>query len=185
MPCAIGISTVIVAAAFAAVIFFVAMNADCTASRPLIDGELLAPGWGYALREADAVLTGRVTQKLGWKPDLLLFRDAGEEPRVVVTDYRIDVGQFWYPLSASDQAVAVSVLEPNPEYGDGEGLVLLMHGVDLAVGQRVLLFLSHIPPDYAAEQAGELGLAYPVPEGFSYHNHYSVMGVFRYGVHCE
>ena len=161
------------------------MNGDCAASRPLIDGELLAPGWGYTLREADAVLTGIVTQKLASQPDLLLFRDLGEEPKVVVTDYQIDVGRFWYPLSASDRTIAVTVLEPNPEYGDGEGLVLLMHGADLAVGQRVLLFLGHIPPDRDAEQSGELGLGYPLPQGFSYQNHYSVMGVFRYGVHCE
>ena len=183
MPCAIGIATVIVAAAFAAVIFFVGMNAACTASRPLIDGELLAPGWGYTLREADAVLTGRVSRKLGSQPLPPHWED--DESKLALTDYQIDVGRFWYPITASDRAIAVTVLEPNPEYGDGEKFVLLMHGADLAVGQRVLLFLGKIPPDRDAERAGELGLGYPLPEGFAYRNHYSVMGVFRYGVHCE
>ena len=184
MPCAICIAITFVAAALAAAIFFVAPIGDCKEYPPVFDGELLAPGWSYALREADAILTGRVTQKLGSQPDLLLFRDTGEEPRVVTTDYRIEVDRFWYPLTASDQAIAVPVREPNPEYGDGQRLVALFHSADLAVGQRVLLFLNRIPPDREAEQAGELGMGYPIPEGFSYRNYYSVMGVFRYGLHC-
>ena len=184
MPCAICIAITFVAAVLAAAIFFVAPIGDCKVYRPVFYGELLAPGWGYTFREADAVLTGSVTENLGSQPDLLLFRDASEEPRVVTTDYRIDVGRFWYPLTASDPAVAVTVMEPNPEYGDGQGLVVLFHSADLAVGQRVLLFLGHIPPDRDAEQAGEPGLGYPLPEGFSYHNYYSVMGVFQYGLHC-
>ena len=184
MPCAIGIATVIVAAVLAAALFFITPIGDCKAHRPVFDGELLAPGWGYTFREADAVLTGRVTQKLGSQPDLLLFRDAGEEPRVITTDYRIDVDRLWYPLTAPDQAIAVPVTEPNPEYGDGQSLVTLFHSADLVVGQRVLLFLGHIPPDRKAEQAGELGMGYPIPEGFSYRNYYSVMALWRYGLEC-
>ena len=151
--------------------------------RPVIDGEMLSWGWDRMFRESDAIITGRVAQKLGSKPDLPLW-DPDEEPKAVVADYRIDVGRFRYPFTASDHAIAVTVREPNPEYGDGQGLVVFFHSADLAIGQRVLLFLRHIPPDRKAEQAGELSMGYPVPHGFSYRNHYSILGVWRYGLEC-
>ena len=183
MPFTVGIAVIFVAAVLAAAIFFFVPGGNCKTKGPIFDGELLAPGWGYVFREADAVLAGRVSRRLGSRP--VLTRDADEGPRLVEADYQVNVGRFWYPLTASDQAIAVTVREPNPEYGDGQTSVVLFHAADLAVGQRVLLFLGRIRPDLEAERSGELGMGYPLPEGFSYRNHYAVLGIWRYGARCE
>ena len=135
------------------------------------------PDWDLdeMVERSDAVVVGTISRELASKGVPSGPPDDLDSLVLIFTDYELEVQRYLYPPLASPRTIAIMGVGGETEHKG----TLVSFGLDqepqFEVGERVLLFLWHLPADaYDIE-------GYSIPVGFTRDSYYDVLASRDYG----